>query len=273
MATFLLPDRRREVEFNGRSFIINEKIIPDSMKATRDECSWIKKGYPMKPCRPIGGDGKARGVCIHNTEDIKVASGTNPAEQYSRATYNCHMSGSRVHFYVWHQEIWQLLRLDEQGWHAGDSGKLSKTLQKDGTINGNADTVAIEIIGRDAESEQTGALLAAWLLRSFGLYHYNGLYYHKYFTGKNCPEYILPHWESFALSVRHYFETTAAEDSVAHENKPPVSAQKSLDDIAVEVINGRWSKGTARKLLLTLAGYNYKEVQARVNEILAAKKK
>lgn len=228
---YLTPDKIRRERINGWELVINEKIIPDNLRARRNEADHVKKGGKMKPCKPIHNDGKPQGVCIHNTEDIKTAAATNPAEQYSRATYNGHMSGARVHFYVWHDVIWQLLRLDEQGWHAGDSGKESKTLQKDGTINGNRDTIAIEIIGRDAESEQTGALLAAWLLKKFGLFHWNGLYYHKYFSGKNCPEYILPHWESFVVNFRHYYEDKKDECPVASENSQPTAVKKSVDEI------------------------------------------
>ena len=39
-------------------------------------------------------------------------------------------------------------------------------------------------------------------------------------------------------------------------------------DIAHEVIAGQWGSGETRKNNLTAAGYNYSEVQARVNEIL-----
>ena len=44
---------------------------------------------------------------------------------------------------------------------------------------------------------------------------------------------------------------------------------KSIDEVAREVINGDWGNGEERKQRLTDAGYNYDEVQARVNEILA----
>lgn len=52
-------------------------------------------------------------------------------------------------------------------------------------------------------------------------------------------------------------------------NKP---TKKSVDEIAKEVIDGKWSNGEERKRLLTEAGYNYDEVQARVNEMLGANK-
>lgn len=47
-----------------------------------------------------------------------------------------------------------------------------------------------------------------------------------------------------------------------------VSSKKSVDEIAKEVIAGKWYKGAARKSALTKAGYDYDEVQKKVNELL-----
>lgn len=46
------------------------------------------------------------------------------------------------------------------------------------------------------------------------------------------------------------------------------STKKSIDEIAQEVINGDWGNGEDRKNRLTAAGYNYNEVQARVNQLV-----
>lgn len=43
---------------------------------------------------------------------------------------------------------------------------------------------------------------------------------------------------------------------------------KSVDEIALEVIAGKWGSGQVRMANLTDAGYNYAMVQARVNELL-----
>lgn len=43
---------------------------------------------------------------------------------------------------------------------------------------------------------------------------------------------------------------------------------KSIDDIAREVIAGMWGNGSERKQKLTSAGYNYADVQKKVNELL-----
>lgn len=47
---------------------------------------------------------------------------------------------------------------------------------------------------------------------------------------------------------------------------------KTIDEIAREVIAGKWGSGEERKRRLTEAGYNYSEVQARVNQILKGDK-
>lgn len=46
------------------------------------------------------------------------------------------------------------------------------------------------------------------------------------------------------------------------------TTKKSVTEIAHEVIAGKWGTGATRKEKLTEAGYNYNEVQAKVNEIL-----
>ena len=46
---------------------------------------------------------------------------------------------------------------------------------------------------------------------------------------------------------------------------------KSIDEIANEVIAGKWGNGSARREALEKAGYNYSEVQAKVNETLNGK--
>ena len=44
--------------------------------------------------------------------------------------------------------------------------------------------------------------------------------------------------------------------------------KKSVDEIAKEVIDGKWGNGADRKTRLTYAGYNSNEVQKRVNELV-----
>lgn len=64
------------------------------------------------------------------------------------------------------------------------------------------------------------------------------------------------------------------KDIIQRDNKPtePQRPAKSIDDIAREVIVGKWGNGEERKNRLTQAGYDYNAVQNRVNELVGANK-
>lgn len=62
------------------------------------------------------------------------------------------------------------------------------------------------------------------------------------------------------------FITTQTGQAVSAE--PPKPPKKSVTEIAKEVIRGKWGNGADRKKRLETAGYNYKEVQEKVNELL-----
>jgi N-acetylmuramoyl-L-alanine amidase CwlA len=173
---------------------------------------------------------KVLGVTIHNTEWIKTAAGTTPAEQYTRATYNGNMKDVRVHYYVDHTCAWQNLPLDLSGWHAAD-----------GDGDGNLKTIAIECImssaynANDQKSEDNAARLAAALLKQYGL-GIECLFTHTHWlnvrdgkTGdvdalntmknahKNCPAYILPHWAAFRAKVEKYLGECPEDDTAQSE--------------------------------------------------------
>lgn len=48
---------------------------------------------------------------------------------------------------------------------------------------------------------------------------------------------------------------------------------KSIDEVAKEVLDGKWGNGATRKANLTKAGYNYDVVQAKVNQLCSTPKK
>ena len=58
-------------------------------------------------------------------------------------------------------------------------------------------------------------------------------------------------------------------EDIMEETSTTVEDKKSIDEIADEVIDGKWGNGTDRKTNLEKAGYDYDAVQNRVNEILS----
>lgn len=49
---------------------------------------------------------------------------------------------------------------------------------------------------------------------------------------------------------------------------PTKEKKKTIEEVAKEVIAGKWGNGNERKEKLTAAGYNYKSVQSKVNKLL-----
>lgn len=124
---------------------------------------------------------------------------------------------------------------------------------------------------------------------------------------KMCPLYILPHWAEFKKKVQSYMSSATTPSAPAAKQlyrvrkswfdsksqigafsslenakkackvgyavfdssgKQVYPAKKSVDEVTREVIQGKWSNGAEHKKRLTNAGYDYNEVQKKVNLIL-----
>lgn len=62
-----------------------------------------------------------------------------------------------------------------------------------------------------------------------------------------------------------------ATGSTAMQSKPTV--KKTVEQIAQEVLAGKWGNGDGRKQKLKAAGYDYNAIQAKVNELCGVKSK
>ena len=65
----------------------------------------------------------------------------------------------------------------------------------------------------------------------------------------------------------------AEPEKPAETPAEPGKPAYDVDKIALEVLNGEWGNGAARRRRLTAAGYDYQTVQNRVNEIDAERRK
>ena len=87
-------------------------------------------------------------------------------------------------------------------------------------------------------------------------------------TAKWIIEHTTDLGEAIAHGICNYFGITY---TAKEELKPqPAPSKKSVDELAREVIAGKWGNGSDRHARLKAAGYDYDAIQNRVNEILTA---
>ena len=76
--------------------------------------------------------------------------------------------------------------------------------------------------------------------------------------------------DELAKAYLSAFGITAAKKATASKTtQAKTAAKKSVATLAKEVIAGKWGNGADRKKRLTKAGYDYKKVQAKVNQLLS----
>lgn len=71
--------------------------------------------------------------------------------------------------------------------------------------------------------------------------------------------------------IRGYGVPKYDAEGTATKPEATTTAKKSVVEVAKEVLNGKWGNGNERKIALVAAGYNYDEVQAKVNELASGK--
>jgi hypothetical protein len=99
--------------------------------------------------------------------------------------------------------------------------------------------------------------------------HRNGcnMTVHRDFKNKACPgDYLMSKMPYIASEVNKLLGASGGSSvsGVVHSTHTPT---KTLNDIAKEVINGKWGTGSERKKRLEAAGYVYSAVQEKVNEL------
>ena len=87
---------------------------------------------------------------------------------------------------------------------------------------------------------------------------------HRWFANKSCPgDWLYSRLSDVAAKVTANLSSTASTTTSF--------TSKTTEELAKEVIAGKWGNGEDRKQRLTAAGYNYSLIQAKVNELMGAK--
>ena len=179
-----------------------------------------------------------------------VSSALNNAK-YFKSTYR----GASAHYFVDEKEIYRVVEDKNIAWHCGANTYRHSKCRNTNSIgiemccyknNGTLD-VSDKVVERTIE-------LVKELMAEYNIPVENVLRHYDV-TGKNCPAPMVS-------------DVTRWNDFKSRLINDTVVAKKSVEEVAEEVIEGRWGNGTERMTKLAQAGYSYNEVQSIVNELL-----
>lgn len=94
---------------------------------------------------------------------------------------------------------------------------------------------------------------------------------HRWFANKSCPgDWMFSRMGDLASKVTKALGGTTIQQPTVTPQQPAASApaKKSNEEIAKEVINGRWGNGADRKNRLEAAGYVYADIQRIVDTMV-----
>lgn len=170
---------------------------------------------------------------------------------------NLFVSGARktsAHYVAEAGRVACLVAPGDRAWACGDGINVGS--------GGNDKSISIECNWRQSDSDyDTIAQLVADLRKTYGDLP---LKPHRTWTSTECPgTYDLARIDRLARQKAGQKVPTAAPAKPAA--KP--SGKLTVDQVAREVINGKWGNGADRMARLTAAGYDAAAVQAKVNEV------
>lgn len=176
-------------------------------------------------------------------------TGTSASAHNNLLYFSRNSAAASAHYFIDKDgTIRQSVKEADRAWHAGNWAM-------------NCRSIGIEVVsaGEDFTSAQISSL-AALIADIKSRYSIGDIIRHYDVTGKRCPA---PYVSSSKWAVLKAQITGGSTSTTT-------KGTKSVEEVAKEVIAGKWGNGDTRKQKLEAAGYSYSEVQAKVNELLGA---
>jgi N-acetylmuramoyl-L-alanine amidase len=151
---------------------IKQKLIPSSNTKTR----------PKTPMNP-------KYITVHTTAN--KSKGAN-ALAHANLQYKGNVRVASWHYTIDEKEIYQSVPTNEVAYHAGTSA-------------GNRQSIGIEICVNSDGNFEKAKENAIWLIRYLMDKHdipISHVVPHKFWSGKDCPQEILPYWDKFIDQIK-----------------------------------------------------------------------
>ena len=200
-----------------------------------------------------GGKNPVKYIMIHQTAN--TSKGAN-AYMHAKLQANGNSRQASWHYQVDADNIYQSFPDTAQAWHAGNRYYNQNSIGIELTVNSDGNYIG---------TVEHGAELVKYLMNKHNV-PISNVIRHKDASGKYCPRELLDGkngitWAKFKQMVQ------GASTPKPAPSKPSKPANKTIEQLADEVIAGKHGTGEARKKSL---GSNYSAVQALVNKKLGS---
>lgn len=190
------PYKMKIVTFEVTTENINEETIEEEViKETILSVPLIKKQLTMN--YSVGTVIKPQYLVIHETANTKVGANANAHYRYWSTNPSANAS---THFVVDDQEIYQILELNQMGWHVGDNKVYSDITNR----NSIGMEIAVNSDGDFMKARQNAIELTIKIMKELNM-SIDQLKRHHDASGKYCPTNMLNNdylWNDFVNQVK-----------------------------------------------------------------------
>lgn len=204
-----------------------------------------------------GNNRSIKYIVVHYVGAVSTAKNNS---DYFKSVYR----GASAHYFVDDNDIYRVVKDEDTAWHCGTTGKYYSNCRNSNSIgiemccynnNGTLD-ISENIVNKTIE-------LVKELMSKYNVPAENVIRHYDV-THKCCPA-------PFVNNPSRWNDFKSKLGAVTSNTTQNTSNKKSNEEIANEVIAGKWGNGDARKSALQNAGYNYSEIQSIVNQKLTEK--
>lgn len=165
--------------------------------------------------------------------------------------------------------IGQLVWDGDTAWHAGnwDANCSSIGIEHANKAGGYITEACLD----------AGAHLVAALCKYYGLgcpkWKVN-VFPHNHFAATSCPGRLQDEQRDAYMqkAQQWYDQMVNGDEAPSKPSKPSTGNKKTNEEVAKEVVDGKWGNGDDRKNRLTKAGYDYDAIQSLVNQMVEGSK-
>ena len=195
-------------------------------------------------------------LVLHYTGNL-----TDTAENNAKYFYGAYR-GASAHYFVGTKYVYQVVEDKDAAWAVGVNYGSNNLYGKCTNYN----SISIEMCSKNgvipSATFNNTVTLTKKLMQKYNI-QASHVVRHWDVCSKRCPG-----WDGWLPPKEDLWKKFKKQIGSASTSKTETTAKKSVQAMAIEVLQGKWGNGADRKKKLEDAGYNYADVQREVNKLV-----